>query len=1041
MRDLILWAALLLMAFPGGAQPPAPIDEALFQGMQWRNIGPFRGGRCAAAAGQPGDPLTYYMGTTGGGLWKTEDGGLSWFNISDGHFKSGSVGAIAVAPSDPNVVYVGMGEHPVRGVMTHHGDGVYRSANGGRDWQYIGLPHSRHIAAIQVHPRNPDVVYVAVQGALYGPSPERGIYCSKDGGQSWQQLLFVNPTTGACDLSMDPRNPRILYAGLWDHQRTPWQIRSGGPGSGLYRSIDGGLNWEKLVDGLPAAMGKVGVCVSPANPERVYANIEAEKGGVFRSDDGGQSWTQVNSERQTVARAWYYIEIVADPQDEETVYVLNAPLLKSLDGGKTFEKIPNPHSDQHALWINPNNPDIMILGNDGGATVTFNGGRSWSTQFNQPTGQFYRVVADNRFPYHIYGGQQDNTTIAIPSRTHKSGITAQDWYSVGGGESAFIAFDPDSPELVYAGSYQGEVTVYDHRTGMKKDIMAHPSLNISQLPRDMKYRFNWNAPLVAQPQNPQVLYHGANVVLRTDDGGLSWAAISPDLTRDEAEKQGPGGVPYTNEGAGGENYNTISYIACSPHEAGTIWVGSDDGRLHLTRNEGGGWTDVTPPQLGEALINCIEPSPHDPAAAYVVALRYRFDDLRPLAFYTRNYGKDWEQITCGIPKEDFLRVVREDPVLPGLLYGGTETGLYLSFDHGRQWQRFQLNLPACPVSDLAVKDNNLVASTSGRAFWVLDGLEPLRQRPGMNEQKAYLFETAPAVRLAGNTAEEAPAGPGQNPPDGALIYYYLPEELDSASLQLHILDSFGNLVRSYSNQADETFRQYEGGPGQEALLPARRGVNRFCWDLRREPLPGIPGVFVMGSYEAGMVAPGTYTLQLKMPGLALERRLAVVPDPRLDAGPEDYFEQQELLAAIEQTVRDIHRSVRQMQEVKEQVESLHAILERIDCTQELLDASRNIVNNIKGWEEKLVQARQQTYQDVINFPHRLSAELLHLKQKVDAHNPAVTDGARRRLEELLSEWSSFRSQMRRIINEDIASFNQLYREYQVPAVILPPGAE
>ena len=1029
------------MAFPGGAQPPAPIDEALFQDMQWRSIGPFRGGRCAAAAGQPGDPLTYYMGTTGGGLWKTEDGGLSWFNISDGHFKSGSVGAIAVAPSDPNVVYIGMGEHPVRGVMTHHGDGVYRSANGGKDWQYIGLPHSRHIAAIQVHPRNPDVVYVAVQGALYGPGPERGIYYSKDGGQTWQQLLFVNETTGACDLSMDPSNPRILYAGMWDHQRTPWQIRSGGPGSGLYRSIDGGLNWEKLVDGLPAAMGKVGVCVSPANPERVYANIEAEKGGVFRSDDGGQSWTQVNNERQTVARAWYYMEIVADPQDEETVYVLNAPLLKSLDGGKTFEKIPNPHSDQHALWINPNNPDIMILGNDGGATVTFNGGRSWSTQFNQPTGQFYRVITDNRFPYYIYGGQQDNTTIAIPSRTHKSSITAQDWYSVGGGESAFIAFDPDNPELVYAGSYQGEITVYDHRTGMKKDIMAHPSLNLSQLPQDMKYRFNWNAPLVAQPQNPQVLYHGANVVLRTDDGGQSWAAISPDLTRDEPEKQGKGGVPYTNEGAGGENYNTISYIACSPHEAGTIWAGSDDGRLHLTRNEGADWTDVTPPQLGEALINCIEPSPHDPAAAYVVAARYKFDDLRPLAFYTRNYGKDWEQITWGIPKEDFLRVVREDPVLPGLLYGGTETGLYLSFDHGRQWQRFQLNLPACPVNDLAVKGNNLVAATSGRAFWVLDGLEPLRQRPGINEQKAYLFESAPAVRLAGNTTEEASAGPGQNPPDGALIYYYLPEELDSAGLQLHILDSFGNLVRSYSNQADETFRQYEGGPGQETLLPARRGVNRFCWDLRREPLPGIPGVFVMGSYEGGMVAPGTYTLQLKMPGLALERHLTVVPDPRLDAGPEDYFEQQELLAAIEQAVRDIHRSVRQMQEVKEQVENLHATLEKIDCTQELLDASRNIVNNIKGWEEKLVQARQQTYQDVINFPHRLSAELLHLKQKVDAHNPAVTDGARRRLEELLSEWSSFRSQMRRIINEDIASFNQLYREYQVPAVILPPGAE
>ncbi|MCB9265798.1 MAG: glycosyl hydrolase [Lewinellaceae bacterium] len=1041
MRDLILWMALLLMAPLTGAQSPQLIDEALFQGMQWRNIGPFRGGRCVAVAGLPDQPLVYYMGTTGGGLWKTEDGGLTWANISDGHFQTGSVGAIAVAPSDPNVVYVGMGEHPVRGVMTHHGDGVYRSLNAGKDWEYLGLPSARHIAAIQVHPNDPDNVYVAVQGALYGPCQERGIYHSKNGGQSWEQLLFVNSTTGACDLSMDPANPRILYAGMWDHQRTPWQIRSGGPGSGLYRSGDGGLNWEKLTRGLPESMGKVGVCVSPANPKRLYANIEAENGGVFRSDDGGKNWERVNSHRSTVARAWYYIEIIADPSDEETVYVLNAPLLRSIDGGKTFTSIPNPHSDQHALWINPHDPDIMILGNDGGASITFNGGQSWSTQHNQPTAQFYRIITDNRFPYYIYSGQQDNSSIAIPSRTHKTGITSQDWYEVAGGESAFIALDPDDPTLVYGGSYQGELTVFDHRTGRKKDIMAYPGLSLSKLPREMKYRFNWNAPLVAKPQDPGVLYHGANVVLRSADGGLSWEVISPDLTRDEPGKQGEGGVPYTNEGAGGENYNTISYMACSPHEAGTIWVGSDDGLLHLTRNEGQDWENITPPQLGEALINCIELSPHQTGTAYVVATRFKFDDLQPIAYYTKDFGKNWALITRGIGKEDFLRVIREDPVRPGLLYGGTETGLYISMDYGRQWERFQLNLPVCPINDLAVKDNSLIAATSGRSFWILDGLEPLRQHGEEAAGQVLLFQPSPTVRFDSKAPEAPVAGIGQNPPDGVQLYYFLPEDMDSAGFQLNILDAHGNLIRPYSNLPDEDFQKYEGGPKPEARLPHKRGLNCFFWDLRREPLPGIPGVFILGSYEGSMVAPGTYTVQLKMPGKVLERTVAVLPDPRLNACPEDYYEQQEVLVAIEQAVRDIHHSVKQMKEVKQQVESLHSSLKKIECTKELLDASQNIVNNIKDWEEKLVQPKQETYQDVINFPNRLSAELLSLKQKVDAHNPKVTHGARQRLEELLGEWSQFRKQMHKIVNEDIASFNRLYREYQVPAVILPLGAE
>ena len=1044
MKHPLLWVAALFLAylaFPGCVHAQYLIEEGLYQGMQWRNIGPYRGGRCVAVAGHASKPYTFYMGTTGGGVWKTEDGGLNWSNISDGYFQTGSVGAIAVAPSDPNILYVGMGEHPVRGVMSAHGDGVYKSLDEGKSWQYLGLPDTRHIAAIQVHPQNPDIVYVAVQGAAFGPSESRGVYRSTDGGQSWQRVLYVDNHTGASSLSMDPSNPRILYAGMWDHLRQPWEIRSGGSGSGLYKSTDGGLNWEKLNSGLPAAMGKVDICVSPANPNRVYANIEADNGGVFRSDDGGSSWVQTNSQRITVARAWYYIEIVADPLDEETIYILNAPLLKSTDGGRSFTSIPNPHSDQHALWVNPSQPGIMILGNDGGATISFNGGKSWSTQGNQPTAQFYRAIVDHRFPFYIYGGQQDNTTVAIPSRTHEPGIGVQDWYAVAGGESAFIALDPDAPDLVYGGDYQGALSVYDHRTGIVKDIMAYPELNLGKAPRDMKYRFNWNAPLAVQPQNPSVLYHAANVVLRSADGGYSWQAISPDLTRNEVEKQGPGGGPYTNEGAGGENYNTISYLACSPHEAGVIWAGTDDGLVQLTRDEGKHWHNVTPPGIGECLINCIEVSPHDPAAAYVVATRYKFNDMSPMAFYTKNYGKSWQRITEGIGKEAFLRVIREDPARPGLLYGGTETGFYVSFNYGQWWGQLQLNLPTCPINDLAVYDNSLVAATSGRAFWVLDGLEPLQQSDGQLGRQARLFAPHPIVRFSTATPEEAESanGLGQNPPDGLCIYYYLPESMDSTEFELDILDSHGNLLRKFSNLASERHEVYEGGPKPPPVLPSKKGVNRFYWGLRRESLPGIPGVFIKGDFEGGQVEPGTYQIRLKLPEAVLTQACVILPDPRLEAGPEDYRAQQEVLTSIETAIRDIHQTAWQMRDVRQQVQNLFAILKKIECTQELLRAGESIVGRIDRWEEKLIQPRLETGQDVINFPNQLYAEFLDLKQRVDSQDPRVTAGARQRLENLLSQWSLFKTQMRRIVDEDIASFNRLYREQQVPAIILPAG--
>lgn len=1018
-----------------------PFNVAVYQGAQWRSIGPYRGGRSVAVAGVPHNDQVYYMGTTGGGVWKTTDAGLSWNNISDGYFNVGSVGAIAVAPSDPNVVYVGTGEHAIRGVMTSHGDGVYKSTDGGKSWNYLGLENSRHIADIQVHPTNPDLLYVAVQGAAHGPTVDRGIYRSVDGGTTWEHLFFINESTGAADLSMDPTNPRILYAGMWDHERKPWQVRSGGEGSGLFRSTDGGENWQKLQDGLPNEMGKVGVSVSPANPQVVYANIEAEKGGVFRSNDGGDTWTQVNDQRLTIARAWYYTEVIADPQDEHTVYVLNAPMLRSMDGGRTFESVSNPHSDQHDLWINPNAPDNMILANDGGACISFNGGKSWSAQNNQPTAQFYRVIADQRFPfYHIYGGQQDNSAIAIASRTANGGINEKDWYQVAGGESAFIAFDPSDPQLVYGGSFQGNISVYDHQTEEVKDIMAYPTVGLATLPRDMKYRFNWNAPIVASPQDPRVIFHAAQKVLRTRDGGISWQEISPDLTRNEKEKQGPGGVPFTNEGAGGENYNTISYLACSPHDSWVIWVGSDDGLVHLTRDEGQSWQNVTPPDLGECLINSIEVSPHNPATAYVVATKYRFNDFSPIIYRTDDFGATWTKTTRGIAPEDFVRVVREDPLREGLLYAGTETGLYVSYSNGKFWHRFQLNLPICPITDLTIQANDLIAATSGRGFWILDDLGFLQQSAGyLLARNPQVFRPKTTYRLSGGGGHGS--GEGQNPLGGMIIDYYLPAQLDTALVELEIMDSDGELVRKFSSQADKDHRSYVGGPSAEPLLPKGYGIRRFNWDLRRDPIRHIDGIFVLGSYRGALVPPGDYTLRLTVGKKQFEERAQLLPDPRLETSLDAYAAQHELLTSIEQTVADIHGSVEMMQDLRAQMQVLADRLAKLEDQPELVDKARDISAQIDSWEKQLIQPDQETFQDVINFPNRLNAELLNLHSRCDGADPRVTAGAQQRLNDLRLAWQSLAEERDLIIYNEMADFNKLYSEQQLPALFLPDSTD
>ncbi|RMD86519.1 MAG: glycosyl hydrolase [Calditrichaeota bacterium] len=781
-------------------------DLSLYKAMEWRNIGPYRGGRSVAVAGHPDQPYTFYFGATGGGVWKTEDGGLTWFNISDSLFQTGSVGAIAVAESDPNVIYVGMGEACIRGNVSP-GDGVYKSEDGGKTWKHLGLAETQTIARIRIHPENPDLVYVAALGHVFGPNPERGVFRSKDGGKTWEKVLYKNDRTGAIDLAMDPNNPRVLYAALWEAYRTPWSLNSGGPGSGLYKSTDGGDTWEELTDnkGMPKGIkGRIGVTVSPAQPDRVWAIIEAEHGGVFRSDDGGKTWRRLNGDRNLRQRAWYYSHIFADPKDPETVYVLNVRFHKSTDGGKTFTTtIRVPHGDNHDLWIDPNNPLRMISGNDGGAIVTYNGGKSW-TEEDFPTAQFYHVTVDNQFPYRVYGAQQDNSTISIPSRTSSFGIGREHWYSVGGGESGYVAVRPDDPNIVYAGSYDGYLTRYDHRTRQAQNIQVWPENPMGAGAAELKYRFQWTFPIVISPHDPNVLYVAGNHVFKSTDEGMSWEVISPDLTRNDKSKQQPSGGPITKDNTSVEYYCTIFALAESPLKEGLIWAGSDDGLIHVTRDGGKHWNNVTPKNLPEwSLISIIEPSPHDPGTAYVAATRYKLDDFKPYIFKTSDYGKSWKLITRGIPEDEYTRVVREDPHRRGLLYAGTERGVYVSFDDGEHWQSLQLNLPHVPIHDMVIhpREKDLVVATHGRSFWILDDLTPLYQiSDEVAQSDVYLFDIRPTYRMRGFRFRRRGLSVGQNPPNGVVIYYTFKEKPDQ-EVTLEILDASGKLVKKFCVQS------------------------------------------------------------------------------------------------------------------------------------------------------------------------------------------------------------------------------------------------
>jgi photosystem II stability/assembly factor-like uncharacterized protein len=1020
-----------------------------FNNLLWRNIGPLRGGRSVTATGVVQNQLTYYMGTAGGGVWKTEDAGQSWNNISDGFFKTGSVGAVAVAESDQNVVYVGMGEHAPRGVMSSYGDGVYKSTDAGKTWKHMGLELTRQISWIRIDPTNPDIVYVAAQGATHGPSADRGVYKSIDGGVHWTKVLFVDNNTGCADLAIDMNNPRILYAAMWEYQRLPWEIKSGGPGSGLYKSTDAGITWNKIENGLPAVLGKMSVSVSRANSEKVYALVESdtekELGGLFVSNDAGKNWNRISKDHRLTQRAWYYIEVFADPSNENVVYVLNSPGLRSTDGGKTWEYMGGTHGDYHQLWIHPKNSSNMIVANDGGAAVTFNTGKVWSTQANQPTSQIYRVNADHLFPYNLYGGQQDNSSIKMASRvTNGYRISDKDWTSTAGGESAFVAFDPNNPEYSMGGSYQGTIEAYNNITKEGVNIMEHPVQYQALQPKDMKYRFNWNAPIVYDPLESGAFYHAGNILFKTTDLGKTWKAVSPDLTKHDTTKMGMSGVPYTNEGAGGENYCTISYVAISEIEKGVMYTGSDDGLVYLTKDGGNNWTNITPKNVDESLINAIEVSSVNKGTAYIAVNKYKFNDFTPIIYKTTDYGTSWKAITTGIPYGAFVRVVREDPTNTNILYAGTETGFYISYDAGDHWKQLQLNFPVVPITDLKVHENHLLASTQGRAFWILDDLAPIRNYK-TDTSKNSLFAVADVYRISGGSVldrgslldkNDKPISTlAANQASGAVIYYTV-HASDSIAKKASITfsDNKGKVIRIfYAKPPTNTTSNNKNE--NDPTLDVKPGLNRFVWDLREESIASIPGVFIEGSYDGARVVPGTYKAALHIDSSVSEQTFNVLADPRIKATPANYIEQSNLLQQIATDVNDIHVAVVRMRNIQKQLSGMKERIENKEGYKNIVTIADSISDVIHTWEVALIQSKSESNDDVINFVNKLSANYIFLRGELDTNTPHLTAGQLLRYQELHKEWNTYKTQYDAILKR-IKALNEACKTLELAHVSL-----
>ena len=1040
MRRLVLISVLVSLfplLHPRSAEGQG-YDSTLYNALEWRMIGPYRGGRSTAVAGHADQPYIYYFGGTGGGVWKTNDGGMTWFPTTDSTRMAGSIGAIAVAPSDPNVVYVGTGESPPRGNVSP-GNGVYRSTDAGKTWTPIGLADAGQVGHIVVHPNDNDLVYVAVLGHIFGPNEQRGLFRSQDGGRTWERVLYRDENAGAIDLAMDPTNPRILYAALWQVRRYPWALESGGPGSGLFKSTDGGDTWTEITrnDGLPeGTIGKIGVTVSPANPDRVWAIVEADEGGVFRSDDGGETWTRVNSERRLRQRAWYYTHIFADPEDVETVYVLNTAFYRSVDGGKTYNSIRVPHGDNHALWIAPNDPARMINGNDGGANVSFNGGATWTRQDNQPTAQMYHAFATADFPYKVCGGQQDNSTICVPSRTSGFGIQTRTYdFGVGGCESGYVAQRPDDTDIFFAGCYGGQLERHDRATGQERSISVWPDNPMGWGAARLRERFQWTFPIIIPPHDPNVLYVTSQHVHRSTDEGQSWERISPDLTRNDTTKMGPSGGPITKDNTSVEYYGTVFTLAPSPNDSEVIWAGSDDGLIHVTRDGGESWTDVTPRSLPEwALISIIDVSPHNPGTAYVAATRYKQDDFAPYIYMTTDYGRSWRKIVRGIPDNHFIRSVREDLGRPGLLYAAGEFGVYVSFDAGEHWQSLQLNLPIVPIHGLILKDSDVIVATHGRSFWILDDITPLR---ALSEEiasaEAHLFVPRPTYRMGGGGFRFAVSGVGQNPPGGVMTFFHLREADEDAEITLEFLEADGDVIKTYSTKSEERNRQLE----------LEAGMNRFVWDLRYADASRFDGMIMWGGTTRGPRAvAGSYQARLTVGAWSQTQQFEIRADPRVNATAADLREQFELLIRIRDRVTEANDAVTRIRQVREQIDG---VVDRIDAAGDAVDATeadsvealaKTIKEALGEIEREIYQTKNRSNQDPLNFPIRLNNKLAALTGVVQNGDFAPTEQAYAVFEELSGQLQIQLDRLADLMDNRVPEFNQRVGVLDLPAIVL-----
>ncbi|MEY2494431.1 MAG: hypothetical protein QOJ45_923 [Verrucomicrobiota bacterium] len=1042
-RFLFARLALVLFLLPAArAADPSPtpastIDEKLFRGMQWRQVGPFRGGRALAIEGIAGEPGTYYFGAVAGGVWKTTDGGANWAPLFDKEAIS-SIGAIAVAPSDHNVIYVGTGEAAVRGNISY-GAGVYKSVDVGKTWKNIGLKDSRHIGALIVDPKNADIVLVAALGHIFGANQERGIFRTTDGGKTWNKVLGKDQETGGIDVVFDPQNSNVVFAALWQAKRQPWFFSSGGPGSGLYRSDDGGANWKRLEgNGLPdGILGRIGVTVSGADSNRVYAMIEAKEGGLFRSEDGGAKWTRVNEDGRFRQRAWYFSKVYADPKAADTVYVLNTGLFRSVDGGKSFTLLPARHGDHHGLWIDPQNPQRIANANDGGASITSDGGKTWTTQNNQPTAQFYHVAVDNAFPYHIYGAQQDNSNVGIASRTDSGVIGREDWFIAGGGECGFVIPDPRHWHVIYSNN-EGYLTVYDKNKEHSHDASVLPIDNSGHGAVDLEHRFQWISPLVVSPHNPDTIYTAAESVFKTTDKGNTWTAISGDLTRNDKSKQQPSGGPLTNDITSVEYYDTVFALAESPKKKGMLWAGTDDGLVHLTTDEGQHWANVSPKMPEWSTVDLIEPSPHDANVAYVAVDRHKLDDLKPYIFKTSDAGKTWSAITTGIPEGANVHAVREDPKRRGLLYAGTELGVFVSFDDGGHWQPLQLNLPVSPIHDLVVKDDDLVVATHGRSFWVLDDITPLRQVNAQSAQMdALLYQPQTALRLHYPTEFDKRQPVGENPPAGAILNYYL-KAAAKDEVTLDILDAQGKLVRHLSSKEKKVNDQPPEWPDQvetPRTIPALEGMNRFAWDLHYDDPIQTPGAFYYGEGPRGPLAlPGEYQVKLTAGGKTQTAPLHLVIDPRINDAEPAIPKQFELSAKVVNRIGELHQAINEIRNVKTQIQGLRKRFGEDERLKPALAAADDLAKKMSAVEEQLIQVNMKGSEGNLAFPNMLNEAFYSFSRTIEYADYGPTQPQFEvfkmldtRLEEQLKKWTQIKT-------EEVPKIAALIRQVELPAI-------